>query len=512
MKTARILLWMIPCILLVLPGAHGGTEGIRILYVNDFHGYAEPYAPLGSDNLAGGLSFLAHKVHQLREGPPSLLLAAGDMIQGSNWANLSQGAPVIEAMNEMRFDAMVVGNHEFDFGQESLRKRVSEAAFPVLGANVQGLEYLKPYTIATVGHMRAALIGVVTEETPVSTHPRNAAGLSFGPPAEALRNILEEIRGKVDLVVVLSHCGYAADRALAESVDGIDVIIGGHSHTRLLTPTMVNNTWIVQAWEHAKSLGVLDLTVESGRVIGAEGRLEDISPVEGGSDGAVLAIVGKHRQRLDAVLEEKIGEASADLDGVNVRRQETNLGNLVADIIRKTAGADAGLINGGTIRTSIRKGDIRVKDVYSVLPFESYPVAIRLTGKQMRDALEHGVSGIAEGAGRFPQVSGIRLSYRPEGALGPRIESLTVGGEPVDDGKVYSVATIDFLAAGGDGFRSFGDAIRSAGTSSQEAGRLTGDAIVFNDTSRWLRDILSDHIRETKQIAPSVEGRIREVR
>jgi 5'-nucleotidase/UDP-sugar diphosphatase len=372
MKTARILLWMIPCILLVLPGAHGGTAGIRILYVNDFHGYAEPYTPLGSDNLAGGLSFLAHKVHQLREGPPSLLLAAGDMIQ------------------------------------ESLRKRISEASFPVLGANVQGLESLKPYTIATVGDMRAVLIGVVTEETPVSTHPRNTAGLSFGPPAEALRKILEEIRGKVDLVVVLSHCGYAADRALAESVDGIDVIVGGHSHTRLLTPTRVHNTWIVQAWEHGKSLGVLDLAVERGRVTGAEGRLEDISPAEGGPDGAVLAIVEKHRQRADAVLEEKIGEASVDLDGVNVRRRETNLGNLVADIIRKTAGADAALINGGTIRTGIRKGDIRVKDVYSVLPFDSYPVAIRLTGKQVRDALEHGVSGIAEGAGRFPQVSGIR--------------------------------------------------------------------------------------------------------
>jgi 5'-nucleotidase / UDP-sugar diphosphatase len=246
-------------------------------------------------------------------------------------------------------------------------------------------------------------------------------------------------------------------------------------------------------------------------VIGAEERLEDISPAEGGSDGAVLAIVGKHRQHADAVLEEKIGEASVDLDGVNVRRQETNLGNLIADILRKTAGADAGLINGGTVRTSIRKGDIRVKDVYSVLPFESYPVAIRLTGKQMRDALEHGVSGIAEGAGRFPQVSGIRFGYRPWGPLGARTENLSVGGEPVDDGKVYSVATIDFLAARGDGFRSFVDAIRSAGNSSQEADRLTGDAIVFNDTNRWLRDIVIDHIRETKQINPSFEGRIREV-
>lgn len=118
--------------------AYGQQVEIRILHVNDFHGFAEPYKPLGSDEPLGGIPYLAAKVNELRKGKPSLLLSAGDMIQGNNWANLFQGESVMEWMNEMRFDAMVLGNHEFDFGQEVLKKRISEARFPILGANVEG--------------------------------------------------------------------------------------------------------------------------------------------------------------------------------------------------------------------------------------------------------------------------------------------------------------------------------------------------------------------------------------
>lgn len=123
---------------------------IRILYVNDFHGFAEPYKPYGSDEMLGGISFLAAEAERLRKEKPTLLLAAGDMIQGANWANMFLGESVIELMNEMRFDAMVLGNHEFDFGPDVLRKRISEAGFPVLGANVEGLDIVTPYTIREI--------------------------------------------------------------------------------------------------------------------------------------------------------------------------------------------------------------------------------------------------------------------------------------------------------------------------------------------------------------------------
>ena len=170
----------------LLAVANGENREIRILYINDFHGFAEPYRPLGSDELLGGMAWLASEVNRLREGKPTLLLAAGDMIQGNNWANLFRGESAMGLMNLMGFDAMVVGNHEFDFGQEVLKKRVSEAFFPVLGANVKGLEGLKPYVTKGVGGIRVGIIGVVTEDTSVSTSPKNVAGLDFLSPTSTV--------------------------------------------------------------------------------------------------------------------------------------------------------------------------------------------------------------------------------------------------------------------------------------------------------------------------------------
>src|SRR4030042_603786 len=151
MKRWKILICFILLFILSTSLAYSQDYEIRILYVNDFHGFAEPYKPLGSDELHGGIAYLAAKVDKLRKEKPSLFLAAGDMIQGNNWANLFQGESVIELMNEMGFDAMVLGNHEFDFGQEVLKKRISEASFPILGANVKGMEGLKPYVIKELG-------------------------------------------------------------------------------------------------------------------------------------------------------------------------------------------------------------------------------------------------------------------------------------------------------------------------------------------------------------------------
>lgn len=228
-----------------------------------------------------------------------------------------------------------------------------------------------------------------------------------------IEKYIKELKNKVDVMVVLSHSGYPADRMLAEKVEGIDVIVGGHSHTKITKPVKVGNTIIVQAWEHGKALGVVDLTIKDGKVIRSEGRLEEIKPEEGREDRATLALLNKYKGKVDAVLNERIGEVEVDLDGENVRKRETNLGNFIADIMRRISGADITLINGGGIRTSIKKGEVRVKDVYSVLPFDNYIVAIKLTGQQIREALEHGVSAVEDEEGRFPQVSGLTFTYSP---------------------------------------------------------------------------------------------------
>ena len=311
---------------------------------------------------------------------------------------------------------------------------------------------------------------------------------------------MKELRNKADLIIFLSHIGHHADRKLAEKIKGIDVIIGGHSHTKIEKPVLINETIIVQAWEHGKALGVLDLTLIDGKITKFDGYLKKIIPEEINENISIKAIVDKYNEIVDSVLNEKICIAQTDLDGGNVRKRETNLGNLVADIIRQTAETDVAIINAGGLRASIKKGDVTVKDVYSVLPFNNYIVAIKLTGKQIKEALEHGVGAVEKGEGRFPQVSGIRFSYYPKNKPGYRINEVFIKGKPLEIDKEYSVAITDFITAGGDGYKIFGEAIKDSKN------------FIFSDTSKYLRDLVVEYIKNKKIINYTNEGRITELK
>jgi 5'-nucleotidase / UDP-sugar diphosphatase len=482
----------------------GQDAEIRILHWNDFHGFAEPHTPLGGREPLGGVAYLASRARELRREKPALFLAAGDMIQGHPWANLSRGRIVGEWLNAMGVDAMVAGNHEFDFGQEELRRRIAEFRFPVLGANVEGMKELIPHRIFKTGGISAAVIGVVTQDTLFITHPRNVAGLRFSSPEAALARHLPELRKKAEVVVLLSHIGHAADLALAEKVAGIDLIVGGHSHTRIMKPVRAGNTWIVQAWEHGKALGVLDLVVRNGKVRDVSGRLERIRPVPGREDAQIQALVEKHRRAAEAVLLEVLGETRTDLDGENGRMRETNLGNWIADILRSAGNAEVAVMNGGGIRMSIKRGEIRMKDLYAALPFDNHLVVLSLTGRQIRKTLEHGLSGVEENKGRFPQISGMTLTYAPSAPRGKRLREVLVGGAPMEPHRKYTLATNDFLAAGGDGYRILAEAAREQGAAA-EAGRVIGNKKAV------LRDLAAGFIRKERIIAPGIEGRIAEV-
>ncbi len=509
MKKFRLALLSILFLVILVPWGYANQVDLKILYVNDFHGFAEPYKPTGSDALLGGIAYLAGAVDRARGKQPSLLLAAGDMIQGNVWANLFRGKSTIDVMNAMKFDAMVVGNHEFDFGPKVLKERMAQARFPMLGANVKGFPALKPYIMKNLQGVRIAIIGVVTPETPVVTHPRNVAGLTFSTPESAVRKYLQELKGRADIIVVLSHCGLQADKELAARVPGIDVIVGGHSHTKLLQPEQVGRTIIVQAWEHAKALGVLNLRVKDGKVIGFDGALEEISPAAGAANGQVQNIVAQYARQAASLLQRRIGETKVDLDGKDVRNGETNLGDFIADVMRQTAGAEVAIINGGSIRTGIAPGKIEVQDIYAVLPFDNYLVAISLTGAQLKAALEHGVSRLEKPVGSFPQVSGLTFTYSRGAPAGSRVQDVTVGGRPLDLQKEYVVATNDFLVAGGDGYTVFGEALKSAGDYANLGGTLTSSKLAYNDPGTWLRDLVIAAIQARKTIAPQVDGRIK---
>jgi 5'-nucleotidase / UDP-sugar diphosphatase len=511
MKKLSIVLFGLWLSLILVSWSYASQVDLKILYVNDFHGFAEPYKAGANDAPLGGIAYLAGAVDRERGKSPSLLLAAGDMIQGNAWANLFRGKSSIAVMNAMKFDAMVVGNHEFDFGPKVLKERLAQARFPVLGANVKGLAALKPYVVKNLQGVRIAIIGIVTPETPVATHPRNVAGLTFSTPESAVRKYLQELKGRADIIIVLSHCGFQADRELAAKVPGIDVIVGGHSHTKILQPERVGQTIIVQAWEHAKALGVLNLQVKDGKVVGFDGALQEISPATGEANCQVQDIMARYTRQVDALLQRAIGETQVDLDGKNVRERETNLGDFVADVMRQTAGAEAALINGGTIRTGIPQGKITVKDIYAVLPFDNYLVAISLTGAQLQAALEHGVARLEEPSGSFPQVSGLTFSYSRSAPAGSRVKDVMVGGRSLEPQKEYVVATNDYLVAGGDGYTAFGEALKSAGDYANLGGTLTSSKLAYNDPGTWLRDLVITYIQARKTIAPQVDGRIKAV-
>ena len=316
------------------------------------------------------------------------------------------------------------------------------------------------------------------------------------------------------MIVVLSHVGHPVDRMIAEKIKGVDVVIGGHSHAKVTKPVNVGDTLIVQAWEHGKALGVLDLTLKDGKMTSFDGYLEEIKPKPGKEDQKVLAIVEKYKQRMSAVLNDKVGEVDVDLDGErkSVRRRETNLGNFIADILRELSKGDIAIINGGAIRASIKKGEIKLKDIYTSLPFDNYIVAIKLTGRQIREALEHGVSGVEEEEGRFPQISGLTFKYSPSGERGSRIKEIFVAGQSINFEKEYIVATNDFLAVGGDGYKVFGEAIKTSKDFSVIGGTMKGEKVVYSHSGKWLRDGVVEYIKEKGRIAPKVEGRIIEIR
>jgi 2',3'-cyclic-nucleotide 2'-phosphodiesterase (5'-nucleotidase family) len=246
-------------------------------------------------------------------------------------------------------------------------------------------------------------------------------------------------------------------------------------------------------------------------VVKYQGRLVEIKPVQGRENPAVQRIVTAYARKVDAQLNVPVAEAQVDLDGERVRTQETNLGNLIADIMRETTGAQVALTNGGGIRASIPQGPVKVKEVYTTLPFDNYLVAIKITGRQLREALEHGVSGLEEPAGRFPQVSGISFTYSRSAPVGSRVKKVLIQGHPLDPEKEYTVATNDFLAAGGDGYTSFAAAIKAASDFTEQGGLLKSSRLVYNDAGRWLRDQVIDKFRSLKKISAKVEGRIKEV-
>ena len=472
---------------------------ITILHINDIHGRLDPFTPWRAEAEVGGIARIATLVNQIRaEEENVIFLDAGDTIHGTNLVNLFFGKPAVAVMNRLDVDAMVVGNHDFNFGIDVLAARAEEAGFPILGANVryktgEPVLFLPPYIIVEKGGLTIGIIGLVTEETPLVTHPKNVEDLEFLDPVTMTQQIVEQLDPKVDLIILLTHLGIAEEEAVLKKVPGIAVVVSGHIHQEwVIRSEEFGHAIRVQAGEHGRVLGRLDITVVDGIVTSFRHEFLPITPaIE--KDPAIEAILTPFREALGTKLAEVVGEAEIILDGerANVRTRETNLGNLVADILRARTGADIAIQNGGGIRASIDIGSITLEEIFTVLPFDNYIVVLELTGEEIWQALDNGVSQVEYLRGRFPQVSGLSFTFDPARPAGERIVEILIAGEPIDLNKTYTVATNCFLAAGGDGYIMF------------------KEARVVLETGDLLRDAVAAYIRAAEIVHPRIEGRIR---
>ena len=508
-------------VLALVTGAAQAEFDLTILHTNDYHDRHEPISefdgPCGAeDNEAGacfgGTARLTSAVRdaKARAGDtPVLLVDGGDQFLGTMFYTQYKGAVAAEMMNMLGYDAMTVGNHEFDDGPEVLAEFVDEVEFPILmsNADVSGepllADAIMPSTVIDKGGERIGLIGLTPEDTDELASP--GPNVTFSDPSEAVQAEVDRLAADgVNKIVVLSHSGYEVDRRVAESTTGVDVIVGGHSNTLLGDfegasgpyPTVVNDVRIVQAYAYGKYLGELRVTFDDeGRVVEAQGEplLLDANVLE---DEVVLARVGELAGPLEAIRTRVVAETAAPIGGDRevCRAEECSMGSLIADaMLERVAdqGIDVAIMNGGGIRASIDAGPITMGEVMTVLPFQNTLSTFEVEGATLLEALENGVSQIEEGAGRFPQVAGLSFAYDPSAEVGARVSDVAVGGEPLDPEAVYGVVSNNYVRTGGDGYAMFEDAAEAY------------------DFGPDLAEVLAEHIAaQGPGFEPTTDGRI----
>jgi 5'-nucleotidase len=487
-----------------------------ILHTNDVHShYASPAASAPSE--LGGSARLATLIGAARKtAAHSLLLDAGDESQGSLLFTVGGADVVAAVMNALGYDAMAVGNHEFDEGTAELAHFIDLAKFSVLSANVDGTAdaaldgAIRPFDVFLFDGEVVGVFGLTTETTTTASSPGN--DVVFEPAVRRAQSVVAMLeRQGVNKIVAVTHLGYSEDLQLAAAIGGIDVIVGGHSHTQLGAelpyPTWVTSATgepvaVVTDGEWGQMLGRLDVVFDSaGRVTSATGELvpADASVTE---DPRVVAVLAPYVAEAAALIGEPLGVSDVTLDGdrAHVRSEETNLGNAIADAMlakAATLGARVALMNGGGIRSSIPQGPVTMGQVLEVLPFKNEITVVTVSGRELDQALENGVSQVEAGGGRFPQVAGLRFSFDPDAPAGERIQLVELrdpasgGYRPLLAEETVIVATNDFLAGGGDGYSSLAGA----------AGRY--------DTGWLLSDAFAEFVQEASPLRAEVEGRIR---
>ncbi|MBU1316714.1 MAG: 5'-nucleotidase C-terminal domain-containing protein [Alphaproteobacteria bacterium] len=533
MKTLRLGLMTASAMALFAGTALADYE-LNILHINDLHSRIEAINKYDSTCSAeeaaknecfGGIARVKTAIDTRRGelGDANLLvLDAGDQFQGSLFYSMFKSGPVADFMNGIRFDAMAIGNHEFDDGPQELLKFIDAAEFPIISGNTKAAEgsiltgKYEPYIIKEMGGEKVAVVSVLATDTDETSSPGDQ--ISFQDEIEYLKTAVQEIEAQgVDKIILLSHVGYGRDKEIAAAVEGIDVIVGGHSHTLLSStdekaagpyPTMVANPAgtevpIVQAYAYSKYLGDLKVVFDdNGVVTSAEGapQLLDSSVV---ADAGFAAKVEELGQPLQELKQKVVGSAEDTIVGDRdvCRVEECSMGNLVADaqLARvQDQGITISIANSGGLRASIDSGDVTMGEVLTVLPFQNTVATFQLKGSDLAAALENGVSQIEDVAGRFPQVAGMKYSFDRSKPPGERITDIQVkegeGFVPLDPEKTYGVVTNNYVRGGGDGYKVFAT-----------------NAVNPYDFGPNLEQAVADYLTANNPYTPYTDGRITDV-
>jgi 2',3'-cyclic-nucleotide 2'-phosphodiesterase (5'-nucleotidase family) len=420
---------------------------LTILYWNDFHAAVHPYpstekegAPLvsGSANFAGYLDSL--KVLN----PYTILVCAGDEFTGDPLSSLTQGKAQIEILNLEKPNLFELGNHEFDYGVESLKEDLKLAQFPVVCANLIDKEkkepLVRPYLILNSGKLKIAFIGLITEG--LEKMLKESGRLQVVDAESTLTYYMNELNDKTDIQILVSHMGVQKDKSIAKKVKGQELIIGGHSHTTIFKPIRVDKTLICQAGSNGKYIGKLDLFLDSkGKVLSYHNNLVETFVDKVRPDTLVKNKIDEMERNLNINLDQKIGEL--ETPWIRNDEGESNIGDFLADAMRSYAKADAAFTNSGGIRKNLKAGPITVRNIWEIAPFSDRLVLIELTGEELLNVLEKNCRKDID----LLQVSGVKYTFAPERPYGERVINVRVNNEKIMPYKKYKAVINDYILA-----------------------------------------------------------------
>ena len=470
LATAALALMVSACS--ILPGKNSigpdpdQTYQFTVLHTNDNHGRF-----WHDRKQRYGMAARMTLVEQIRtevtaKGGHVLLLSGGDINTGVPESDLQDAVPDFKGMNLLGYDAMAVGNHEFDNPRDVLMMQEDLAEFPFLSANIidetTGKPLFTPYNTFEFDGLRIAVMGLTTDDTPKATNPENVAGLTFKKPVNAARELVPELEKQADIIIATTHMGHyrdgnhginaPGDVTLARQVDGIDLIIGGHSQDPLFEPDQQNDTWIVQAHEWGKYVGRADFEYHDGELKLISYELIPINHKNSETripfNEEMMSLLQPYQDKGQKLVAAKIGSVDQRLMGERkeVRFQPTNLGTLLTEAFMAKTDADFAIVNGGGIRASIEAGEITYKDALKVLPFGNTLTTTEMTGQQVLDYLNV-VALKPENSGAFAHFSGVEMVITDGG-----VKNVEINDKPVDLNKIYTMAALSFSAGGGDNY------------------------------------------------------------